>query len=45
MANRRELPSKKSKPPTAAWTYAAAIVLALGIMVWAFWLIDQSRSG
>jgi hypothetical protein len=45
MANRGELPVKNAKPPTAAWTYAAAIVLALGIMVWAFWLIDHSRSG
>jgi hypothetical protein len=45
MANRGELPVNKSKRPTAAWTYAAAILLALAIMVWAFWLIDHSRSG
>lgn len=45
MANRGELPAKKSKLPTAAWTYAAAIALALGITVWGFWLIDYSRSG
>lgn len=45
MANRGELPVTKSKRPTAAWTCAAAVLLALGITVWAFWLIDHSRSG
>jgi hypothetical protein len=45
MANRGELPVKKAKLPTAAWTYAAAIVLASGIIIWGVWLIDYSRSG
>jgi hypothetical protein len=45
MANRGELPIKPTKLPMAAWAYAAAIVLALGITVWAFWLIDYSRTG
>lgn len=45
MANRGELPVNKSKLSTAAWTYAVAVLLALTIMVWAFWLIDNSRSG
>jgi hypothetical protein len=44
MANRGELPLKKAKPPTAAWTYLAAVVV-LGIMAWGLWLIDHSRSG
>lgn len=44
MANRGELPIK-TKLPMAAWVYAAAIVLALGITVWAFWLIDYTRTG
>lgn len=45
MANRGELPVNKLKRPMAAWTYVAAVLLALAIMVWAFWLIDHSRSG
>jgi hypothetical protein len=45
MANRGELSVKKTKLPAAAWTYAAAIALALGMMVWGLWLIDYSRSG
>jgi hypothetical protein len=45
MANRDELPVNNSKRPTAAWTYAAAVLVALAIMVWAFSVIDQSRSG
>jgi hypothetical protein len=45
MANRGELPVKKAKLTMAAWTYAAAIALAFGLMAWGFWLIDFSRSG
>ena len=45
MANPGDLPVNKSKRPTAAWTYVVAVLLALATMIWAFGLIDQSRSG
>ena len=45
MANPGDLPVNNPKRPTAAWTYVVAVLLALATMIWAFWLIDQSRSG
>jgi hypothetical protein len=45
MANPGGLPVNKLKRSTAAWTYVVAVLLALATMIWAFSLIDQSRSG